>query len=202
MVDAVADAYLHEIVQSEKTERSKSLQTLRNQRRSNEQKFKEKIDIIHNLAEEVGSADSNQIRLLHELNLHELKSLFDRRERLMSKMEDVSDELHVLETLSADSEDSASHELQKQSRVLGLRKHQLKARIDAVEERISESRQELEQSVSFSADLEARKDELINLQKTNADIAAAISRLELELKATPRVQKVQPAVVKKIRDGD
>jgi hypothetical protein len=203
VVDAVVDSYLYEVVQSEQTEASNMLQTLRQQRRSNEKTIREKAEIVHHLAEELGSADSTRVPLLRELNLHELKLLFDRRERLTSKMDDVSDELHVLEALSSENTDSADHDVQKQVRVLTLRKKLLKARIDTVEARIAESRETLTQLVGFSADLETRKSELMSLHEANHEIAKTIQRMELELKGfEPRVQKVQPAVVTKIDGGN
>ena len=201
IVDAVVEAYLKEIAQAERTEAAKRLQTLRIHRRDNEQIIREKAEIIHHLAEEMGSADSKQIRLLHELNFHELRLLLDRRERLTSKMDDVSDELDVLAALSSESTDSPRRELQKQTRVLKLRKEQLSARIAAVEARIAESRQALTQSIGFSSDLEARRSDIKSLQEANHHIVESIVRMELELKAEPRVQRIQPAFVTKIDNG-
>ena len=79
IVDAVVDAYLYEIAQSEKTEKSKQLQTLRNQRRTNEIAIKEKSDIVHNLAEEIGSSDSDMARLRQFLEQDNLLQLGRRR---------------------------------------------------------------------------------------------------------------------------
>ena len=79
IVDAVVKAYLYEIANSEKTEKSKQLQTLRAQRRINEQALKEKSEIINRLSEEIGSSDDEMARLRSIIEQDQLRQLNRQR---------------------------------------------------------------------------------------------------------------------------
>ncbi len=86
IVDAVVDAYLYEIALSEKTEKSDQLQMLRTQRRANEQAIKEKSDIVHNLAEEIGTPDSDMARLRYAIEQENLVQLSRQRAAIRNEL--------------------------------------------------------------------------------------------------------------------
>ena len=94
IVDAVVDAYIYEIAQSERTEKSKQLQTLRNQRRTNEIAIKEKSEIINSLAEEIGSpVESDMARMRQILEQDNLIQIARQRALIREKLNSlVSDQ--------------------------------------------------------------------------------------------------------------
>ncbi len=95
-VDAVINAYINEIVQSEKTEKSKQLQTLRAQRRINERAIIEKSETINALSEEIGSNDSDFARLQSALEQENLRQLSRRRSMVQDELSQlVMDQMTV-----------------------------------------------------------------------------------------------------------
>jgi polysaccharide biosynthesis transport protein len=69
------------------------------------------------------------------------------------------------------------------------------ARAEKIEKDLNEKKAELEKLSGFSAELEARKKLVENLEDANDRIAGEIQRLDLQTKKPPRVQRIQPATI-------
>ncbi len=276
IVDAVVTAYLYEIGQSEKTEKSRKLQTLRAQHRRNDQLIKDKSEVINRLSEQYGSRDSETAQLRSMLEQDQLRSLSRQRTvaqeelaRLMSDIyamniarrgsqwykpdpKDVEMALQRDPLYATTKQNMAAIEQMLTSMQIGrsgslnmannpyqaeyvalqqtlekrraefapLVEHQLKreftgddsssstalkvlqgqaqfkkSQLDEIQRQYDEQLEKVSNLSGFSSDLLTKRQELMALQESNHELSREMSRLEVDLQAEDRIQRVQHATI-------
>jgi DNA repair exonuclease SbcCD ATPase subunit len=91
ILQSIVEAYLIEVAIAERSERTQRLETLRREQRELVREIQEKSKIIHNLAEEVGTSDSELAKLNQRLEEARLQAMGRRKDDLIAKLEEVQD---------------------------------------------------------------------------------------------------------------
>lgn len=99
IVQATMEAYLEEIAQAERQERTQRLETLRREHRDYVREIQEKDEIIHNLAEELGTEDSELAKMTQRMETNKLSSLDRRMSDLESNYVDLQSKLAIHQSM-------------------------------------------------------------------------------------------------------
>ena len=180
VVDAIVHTYLYEIGQSEKTERTRQLSTLKTQQRRNERLITEKTEIVNRLTVPMkGSSADSQTMIQRKADLVE-------RELLA-----VSDAARALRLEKVTVDRDAALQLAEKLALLEAERSELTIRHEALCKSIDDQKVDVKQS----GVLAAKRHELANLVEANREVAKLVSQLELELLKPNRIQLIQPATI-------
>jgi hypothetical protein len=171
IVDAVAQAYMDEMVYKERARWQGSRDLLRRSLEDIESKIQDKSSVMLAIARDSGRHDEATSAALRQLNL-------DRLGRVELELMRLENKLLELEG-GGDEASSKSYE----------------ARITLLRERQADLEKELVQVSEPSVELNAMKSEIDLLQKTASAIAAKLQRLEIDQQAPHRIELVQKAIV-------
>jgi len=182
LVNAVKDAFLEEIVQAERTERLVRLDVLKQGFQRNVNEIKQKSDTFYNLAEQLGTSDTELARIKQQLAMNELAALKSERDSLERRLRDVSVDSVLARTslennLYQPSEFAIEDELERDLTYVA-RKQEL---------------QELQQQYALvAASVRSGSPALQRMQAQFASAQAAFDRLRAELR---------PRIVDRLRRG-
>jgi len=99
LVQAVMEAYLEEIGQSERLERTQRLETLRREHRDYVGEIQEKDELVHALAAELGTSGSELAQLVQKLESNKLASMDKRTLDLQARLQDFQSQLILTQNM-------------------------------------------------------------------------------------------------------
>ena len=100
IVDAVLKAYQQEVQQQERNDKFVRLEALEDSFRDNQRSMREISEELHRLAEELGTADSEEAQIQQRLAQGNLNMLDRRRQALRDKFEEIQSQLVVKQTMA------------------------------------------------------------------------------------------------------
>lgn len=190
VLQAVVVAYLEEIANTEREERSREIQVLREQELLLMNEIKEKAERINTLSEELGVVSVGKTAIARQRLEHQVDGAHERIKHLSIRLDDL-----VVQTKSTEA-NGDKNKLQ-----------QLVAQINAVEQLLTNAnadyQQHLDQLIdtfAFSTDLDMRVFEVEQLKRQLGDVMSEVGTLERRLSRPPRVTMVQPAII--VEDAD
>lgn len=201
IVDAVVDAYIEEVAQTERNYRAQRLDMLRASYRKQTGELKDALANVNKLAAANGSGGSSVADANKEVALEKIKSLNNQLATLNSDLVKSRTDVFVQQArqqaaLSLTPTPDSDLELPEA-------KARLKVLNEAVETRnkeyVAAHEAILDLSV-FSADLEVKKLEVSILSDRVRALSNQIYELEMEVREQPRIQVVQKADTKKDDD--
>ncbi|MCA9264839.1 MAG: polysaccharide biosynthesis tyrosine autokinase [Planctomycetales bacterium] len=95
IVDAVMKNYLEEVADSERREKTQRLDMLTIRKQENMRKIIEGVEEYERLAADVGTTDSDQARIRHELERAKLEKMSDRSEMVFRQLQDLEHQLYL-----------------------------------------------------------------------------------------------------------
>lgn len=99
LVNAVIDAFLEEVANTERVRNSQRLEILRSKHRENVRTIQETTAEIQKLAAEIGTNDSELAQLNQQLESSKLQSLDDERTGIRQQLEELSGQIMVANTI-------------------------------------------------------------------------------------------------------
>jgi succinoglycan biosynthesis transport protein ExoP len=97
IVQAVVEAYMSEIVLSEKSDKSRRRDTLQAQQRTNDALIKEKLDQINTLGEQIGASDHDMARVRQLVEHDVLRTISHKQTEVQAQLERLQLELVALQ---------------------------------------------------------------------------------------------------------
>ncbi len=97
IVNAVAEAYMKEVADTERITNAQRLEILRAQERKNSREIQDMTDDVQKLAAQVGTSDSDLARLNQQIERSQLSSIENERDRTKSQLDRLASELYVIQ---------------------------------------------------------------------------------------------------------
>jgi hypothetical protein len=185
LADAVTDAYLREIVNAEKLDRTRRLDTLRAALHQYDRTLRNKRNALRTLAEAAGTTKSDAQELAEEFRGDLRKAI---REAGLGKI-DLQAQLNRLKAVKnpGPEQQQSVEKLEEQIAVQTERQKLLKEELDRM---TAESRQLGVKAV----DLDSFKDEIASAEAMARKVQAEVEQMTIELNAPARVQLLDRAV--------
>ncbi len=178
LVDAVAKAYIEEVVYKGRQERLVTFDALTRSYAKLREELKVKMDDYYNIAKELGAVEAG--------GSAEVEQQID-----LKRIDRIESELMRLEDEQLQPRDQSKEQLEYYEK-----------RIAQLEKRHSALMEKLKSRVDKSVDLETRKGELDQLQKIAGDMSVKLEMIEIESVAPARIKQIQQAVVQQGEKND
>jgi succinoglycan biosynthesis transport protein ExoP len=199
LVKAIQEAYMDEIVFSQRKEVLVRSDILKRTYRQKIVELSEKRHELWQLEEQIGTDASMQARISRELATEALRSILRREARLEERLDEIELEIGLL-TPEDDQEKDEEADVDAfpdaaALKMLAKEQKLIRAKLAELGELQKEAEQELRLMGGRSAAVEARQEEIQALAESAAMLRRQIDALELNLQREPSVQVVQPPVV-------
>jgi len=190
ILDAVVDAYFHNVVDHERGDQSRLLRDLTTARRRQSDDLRKKEVDYRELAQTVGGSETRVGALRQQLQLRTLQSLERRMATIEEHLLDLRFETRLQQRgASVQEAESPAVSAESQDAQMNVWSEML----NDLRQEYQESVDEMLQSESKSAELVSRKQELNQSRQFTAKLDELIETHKLNLSAPPRIQLLQSA---------
>jgi len=200
LAKAIQEAYMDEIVFSERKEALVRADILKRTYRMQVTSLKEMQNSLWQLEEQIGTDASVQAQISRELATEKLRSILRRKARAAERLDEIESEIGLLtpdtdtdEAEPDESVDSADASPDAAAlKMLAKEQKLIKAKMVELKKLREDAEQELRSLGGRSADLETRRLEIQALVESTTMLRREIDRIELNLQREPRVRVIQP----------
>ncbi len=197
---AVVDAYLVEVVNTERDLKRQRLSELDRAFSEKEMAVRSKREDLKKLAGQLGVSDSETLTLKQKLTLDELSIHRHEVRELQAKLRSFQIDLAVQKALLDDAKDEGRVRIAQDIKRLEASIAVTTEQESVLKTEVDRYRQEAERFGSSSIDIEMMRADIKNLEAVLAEISKERERLKIELRATPRVTLLQRADVPESKD--
>ena len=184
LVDAVAQAYLADVVNQEKRELLERRDALERKYKKNMAGVRAMLDPYNDLVKSLGTADSEELKTRGSLLLDRLRSLREQISRLEIDKLAVETDIGVTEKLR-----------EKPDPKLAAKLEVLNEQIARIGKEFDRVREEVLELGAAQADLMARKQEIDQLMKVTDQMAVQLNATEIDVSMPDRVELLGVKVV-------
>jgi beta-lactamase regulating signal transducer with metallopeptidase domain len=184
LVDAVAQAYLADVVNREKRELLERRDALERKYKENMAGVRAMLDAYNDLVKSLGTADSEELKTRGSLLLDRLRSLREQISRLEIDKLAVETDIGVTEKLR-----------EKPDPKLAARLEVLNEQIARIGKEFDRVREEVLEFGAANADLMARKQEIDQLMKVTDQMAVQLNATEIDVSMPDRIELLGVEVV-------
>jgi hypothetical protein len=189
IINAVARAYMEEVVNVETKMRMDRHQRLKKIKDNCANALKERQDTVRKLSERVGS-DGPIAGVREDILSRLYYDLGSQRVQLKLERAEAETLLGRRRKTAGDATGSARKEIEQIEDRLAM----LGARDAAIVEELKQMGREIQTTLSNTLDLTSFQDEISELRDAARKVGAEIEKLNIELEAPPRIRKVEDAV--------
>lgn len=184
IVNAVAQAYISDVVNKERTERLARREALERQYKTARAEVRRRLHEFNELARSLGTQDSPEVGMQKTLLLDRLRSLQEQITRLEIDRLAVEADLVVAMKIG-----------EKPDSKVAARREVLGEQIATLREQGARIAKELEALGNANADLDVRRNDIQQLQEVNKQMAIALNACEVDMVMPPRVELIEEASV-------
>lgn len=179
LVDAVTDAFMEEVAADDRNERAGELEILRAEFRQSQRDLQQLTTEMQNLAAKLGATGSEASMIRRELAMDEVRAI----SRRIQNLEEERISANIMEQ-SGDAEEVKV--ARKRMAVIDKMK-------EAQQKTLDEAKQNLFDSVGFSAELETRRMEVESIKSRVTELGKQIQDAEFDMKKPPTIKLIQRA---------
>lgn len=187
LVNAVVDAYLTEVVNTERDMKRQRLSELDRAFVEKETEVRAKRSDLKQLAEQLGTSDSDAISMKQKLALEELTSSRQEVTKMQSELRQYQREIAGLEASLKDANEQEQAPLVKSRNRMQAEVAVVKEQLHEMQDDVQRMQKEVKNFGLSTVDIEMLRSDIKSVESVLTGLAAEREKLKVEIRATPRV---------------